>query len=88
MTKLCPSSGLGYLGLGDSLRGMQKIQEALASYKIAINIDKSSHKSGKNLWFLIYLAYLKRGTLLYQLKMYELAIADLEKVINSSFMYV
>jgi hypothetical protein len=49
VTKLCPSSGLGYLGLGDSLRGMQKIQEALASYKIAINIDKSSHKSGKNL---------------------------------------
>ncbi len=80
--KLCPSSGLGFLGYGDALKGKNQIHEALNAYKTAISLDPSTHKSGDKQFKMYYLAYLKRATLFYKLKKYNEALSDYEKLLE------
>ena len=65
-----PRNGLGHLGLGDSLKGLNRIQESLESYTNAIQNDTKSSSQG----------LLKRGLLYLQLKQNQKAIDDFNQL--------
>ncbi len=44
--QLQPSNGLGYLGQGDSLKGLGNVEGALNSYTQAITVDEKSASQG------------------------------------------
>ena len=44
--QLQPSNGLGYLGQGDSLKGLGNVEGALNSYTQAIKVDEKSASQG------------------------------------------
>jgi tetratricopeptide (TPR) repeat protein len=72
VTQLAPRSGLGYLGTGDSLYGLQNYNGSIKAYSKAIEIDNSCQ----------FQAYEKRGTLLYKLQAFDESIQDFDKVFN------
>jgi tetratricopeptide (TPR) repeat protein len=61
---LLPDKGIGFLGLGDSMKGLGNYPEALENYTIAIEDDDTIELMGR----------FKRARLLYQLKDYDLAL--------------
>lgn len=86
---LMPDKGLGYLGKGDSLKGIGNYAGALDCYTMAIrldegdimseNIDSSNITSSQ----IAVMPRFKRARLLYQLKMFDQAIEDLNLIIEA-----
>lgn len=61
-----PDNGLGYLGQGDSLKGLGNFSAALDSFTRAITLDEKSQNQGM----------MKRGCLLLQMKEFTRALSD------------
>jgi tetratricopeptide (TPR) repeat protein len=69
---LAPNSGLGYLGQGDSLKGIGNYNAALNSYTSALSLDDNTTVQ----------ALMKRGILYHQMKYYDLALEDFSKLLE------
>ena len=67
-----PNNGMGYLGHGDSLKGLGRIEEAIKSYSRVIEVEPQSISQG----------LMKRGLLLLELKKNEDALKDFNKLIE------
>lgn len=65
-----PHNGLGFLGQGDSLKGMGNFNGALVSYAQAIEVDSKTVSQG----------LMKRGLLYLTMKNSELALQDFTKL--------
>ena len=68
--QVSPENGLGYLGQGDSLKGIGNYNGALQSYTKAIEIDLSCMQQG----------LMKRGILYLQMKYNDKALEDFDKL--------
>ena len=67
-----PNNGMGYLGHGDSLKGLGRIEDAIKSYTRVIEVEPQSSSQG----------LMKRGLLLLELKKNEEALSDFNKLIE------
>jgi tetratricopeptide (TPR) repeat protein len=63
-------NGLGYLGQGDSLKGIGNYNGALQSYTKAVEIDSTCMQQG----------LMKRGILYLQMKYNDKALEDFDKL--------
>ena len=68
--QVSPDNGLGYLGQGDSLKGIGNYNGALQSYSKAIEIDTTCMQQG----------LMKRGILYLQMKYNDKALEDFNKL--------
>lgn len=88
---LIPDKGLGYLGKGDSLKGIGNYKGALDCYNMAIRLDElgdnienvNSSNITTGIRQTAVMPRFKRARLLYQLKMFDQALEDLDVILEA-----
>lgn len=68
--KFSPNNGMGFLGQGDSLKGLGKIEDAIEAYTQVIELDPQTMSQG----------LMKRGLLFLQLRKNEEALKDFNRL--------
>ena len=80
---LMPGKGMGHMGKGDFLKSIGDYSGALDGYTMAINLDEGQEldQSYDQAKHVAVIPRFKRARLLYQLKMFEQALTDLQAII-------